>query len=165
MLMKIPGLAQPKGGAGILIGIRKRTLGSARIDTLQLRDGARWLQHVSWKGAHHGSRRPIDPPAPRWPHAWLGDEPPRARPAIFGELLGSVVLRPSALGALIPKIRHVIFPDTPAVKDILLLLLVAGLETNLALVKRGRGTAILTSLMGIAVPFCLRCRRTPWRKP
>ena len=84
------------------------------------------------------------------------------QPAIFGQLLAGVVLGPSVFGALVPEIRHVIFPDTPALKSmvdaisqigILLLLLLTGIETNLELVKRRRRTVISTSLLGIAVPF------------
>jgi Kef-type K+ transport system membrane component KefB len=84
------------------------------------------------------------------------------QPAIFGQLLAGVVLGPSVFGALLPEIRHLIFPDTPVLKSmidaisqigILLLLLLTGMETNLALVKRRRGTVISTSLLGIAAPF------------
>jgi Kef-type K+ transport system membrane component KefB len=84
------------------------------------------------------------------------------QPAIFGQLLAGVVLGPSVFGALLPEIRHLIFPDTPVLKGmidaisqigILLLLLLTGMETNLALVKRRRGTVISTSLLGIVVPF------------
>jgi K+:H+ antiporter len=84
------------------------------------------------------------------------------QPAIFGQLLAGVALGPSVFGSLLSDIRHVIFPDTPALKSmidamaqigILLLLLLTGMETNLALVKRQRGTVISTSLLGIAVPF------------
>jgi len=84
------------------------------------------------------------------------------QPAIFGQLLAGVVLGPSVFGALVPAIRDVIFPDTPALKSmidaisqigILLLLLLTGMETNLELVKRRRRTVISTSLLGIAVPF------------
>jgi Kef-type K+ transport system membrane component KefB/nucleotide-binding universal stress UspA family protein len=84
------------------------------------------------------------------------------QPAIFGQLLAGVLLGPSVFGALIPDARQVIFPDTPALKSmidavsqigILLLLLLTGMETNLALVNRKRRTVISTSLFGIAVPF------------
>lgn len=84
------------------------------------------------------------------------------QPAIFGQLLAGVVLGPSVFGALMPALRHVIFPGTPALKSmidavsqigILLLLLLTGMETNLALVKRRRRAVISTSLFGIAVPF------------
>ena len=84
------------------------------------------------------------------------------QPAIFGQLLAGVLLGPSIFGALLPQARHVIFPDTPALKNmidaisqigILLLLLLTGMETNLALVNRKRRAVVSTSLFGIAVPF------------
>ena len=84
------------------------------------------------------------------------------QPAIFGQLLAGVVLGPSIFGALLPELRHSIFPGTPALKSmidavsqigILLLLLLTGMETNLALVNRKRRAVISTSLAGIAVPF------------
>ena len=39
------------------------------------------------------------------------------QPAIFGQLLAGVVLGPSVFGALVPEIRNVIFPDTPAPQE------------------------------------------------
>jgi Kef-type K+ transport system membrane component KefB len=84
------------------------------------------------------------------------------QPAIFGQLLAGVLLGPSIFGALLPDLRHIVFPDTPAIKSmidavsqigILLLLMLTGMETNLALVNRRRRAVISTSLMGIAVPF------------
>jgi Kef-type K+ transport system membrane component KefB/nucleotide-binding universal stress UspA family protein len=84
------------------------------------------------------------------------------QPAIFGQLLAGVLLGPSVFGALMPEWRHVVFPDTPALKSmidaisqigILLLLLLTGMETNLALVNRRRRAVISTSLFGIAIPF------------
>jgi Kef-type K+ transport system membrane component KefB/nucleotide-binding universal stress UspA family protein len=73
-----------------------------------------------------------------------------------------VLLGPSIFGALLPELRHMVFPETPALKSmidavsqigILLLLLLTGMETNLALVNRKRRAVISTSLFGIAVPF------------
>ena len=84
------------------------------------------------------------------------------QPAIFGQLLAGVLLGPSVFGALMPELRHMIFPGTPALKSmidavsqigILLLLLLTGMETNLALVNRKRRAVISTSFFGIAVPF------------
>ena len=84
------------------------------------------------------------------------------QPAIFGQLLAGVLLGPSVFGAVLPELRHLVFPDTPALKSmidavsqigILLLLLLTGMETNLALVNRRRRAVISTSLFGIAVPF------------
>jgi len=84
------------------------------------------------------------------------------QPAIFGQLLAGVLLGPSVFGALLPDLRHIVFPDSPTLKSmidavsqigILLLLLLTGMETNLALVNRRRRAVISTSLLGIAVPF------------
>jgi Kef-type K+ transport system membrane component KefB/nucleotide-binding universal stress UspA family protein len=84
------------------------------------------------------------------------------QPAIFGQLLAGVVLGPSVFGALAPEVRHALFPDNPALKNmidaiaqigILLLLLLTGMETNLALVRRRQRAVISSSLFGIVVPF------------
>jgi Kef-type K+ transport system membrane component KefB/nucleotide-binding universal stress UspA family protein len=84
------------------------------------------------------------------------------QPAIFGQLLAGVLLGPSVFGALLPDARQLIFPGTPALKSmidavsqigVLLLLLLTGMETNLALVSRRRRAVISTSLCGIGVPF------------
>jgi len=84
------------------------------------------------------------------------------QPALFGQLLAGVLLGPSVFGTLLPELRHVVFPNTPTLKSmidavsqigILLLLLLTGMETNLALVNRRRRAVISTSLSGIAVPF------------
>jgi len=84
------------------------------------------------------------------------------QPAIFGQLLAGVLLGPSVFGYLLPELRHMVFPGTPALKamidavsqiGILLLLFLTGMETNLALVNRRRRAVISSSLFGIAVPF------------
>lgn len=84
------------------------------------------------------------------------------QPAIFGQLLAGILLGPSVFGALLPEARHLVFPDTPALKSmidavsqigILLLLLLTGMETNLSLVNRRRRAVVSSSLFGIAVPF------------
>ncbi|WIM11372.1 cation:proton antiporter [Enhydrobacter sp.] len=84
------------------------------------------------------------------------------QPALFGQLLAGVLLGPSVFGALFPELRHMLFPDSRTLKSmidgiaqtgILLLLLLTGMETNLALVQRRRRAVISSSLFGIAVPF------------
>lgn len=84
------------------------------------------------------------------------------QPAIFGQLLAGVLLGPSIFGLLLPELRAIVFPNTPALKSmidavsqigILLLLLLTGMETNLALVTRKRKAVVSTSLSGIAIPF------------
>jgi Kef-type K+ transport system membrane component KefB/nucleotide-binding universal stress UspA family protein len=84
------------------------------------------------------------------------------QPALFGQLLAGVLLGPSVFGLLAPHWRAVIFPDDKTLKTmidavsqigILLLLLLTGMETNLALVRRRTRAVISSSLSGIAVPF------------
>ena len=41
------------------------------------------------------------------------------QPAIFGQLLAGVLLGPSVFGALMPELRHAIFPNTPALKSMI----------------------------------------------
>src|SRR5262249_25899814 len=76
----------------------------------------------------------------------LGEAMTRIRqPAIFGQLLAGVLLGPSVFGTLWPEAQQLIFPATPAIKSmidavsqigILLLLMLTGMETNIALVQR-----------------------------
>jgi len=84
------------------------------------------------------------------------------QPALFGQLLAGVLLGPSVFGLLLPDLRNQVFPDNKTLKTmidavsqigILLLLLLTGMETNLALVRRRRRAVISSSLSGIAVPF------------
>jgi Kef-type K+ transport system membrane component KefB len=84
------------------------------------------------------------------------------QPALFGQLLAGVLLGPSVFGLLAPHWRAVVFPDDKTLKTmidavsqigILLLLLLTGMETNLALVRRRTRAVISASLSGIAVPF------------
>ena len=84
------------------------------------------------------------------------------QPALFGQLLAGVLLGPSVFGLLLPELRAVVFPDNKTLKSmidaisqigILLLLLLTGMETNLALVGRRKRAVVSSSLSGIAVPF------------
>jgi K+:H+ antiporter len=84
------------------------------------------------------------------------------QPAVMGQLIAGILLGPSVLGLLWPAGHHALFPDTPEQKrmidaisqlGILLLLLLTGIETDLALVSRMRRTAFFTSVSGIALPF------------
>ncbi len=73
------------------------------------------------------------------------------QPAVIGELAAGLVLGPSVLGAVAPDVQQWLFPDDPVQRTLLagpawigvfLLLVLTGLETDLALVRRlGRGVA------------------------
>ncbi|MGX7705111.1 cation:proton antiporter domain-containing protein [Methylobacterium sp. Gmos1] len=84
------------------------------------------------------------------------------QPAVMGQLLAGILLGPSCLGALWPEAQHWLFPpghDQKALLDgiaqlgILLLLLMTGMETDLALVRKVRRAALSVSVTGVAVPF------------
>jgi Kef-type K+ transport system membrane component KefB/nucleotide-binding universal stress UspA family protein len=84
------------------------------------------------------------------------------QPAVMGQLIAGIILGPSVLGALAPEWQHALFPANPAQKSmidalaqfgILLLLLLAGMETDLGLVGKVKRAAASVSLTGIAIPF------------
>jgi Kef-type K+ transport system membrane component KefB/nucleotide-binding universal stress UspA family protein len=84
------------------------------------------------------------------------------QPPVMGQLIAGILLGPSALGALWPGLQHALFPTSPEQKamidavaqlGILLLLLLTGMETDLAVVRRSRGAAFSVSITGIFVPF------------
>ncbi len=84
------------------------------------------------------------------------------QPSLFGQLLAGVLLGPSVFGVLLPELRTVVFPDDKTLKamidavsqiGILLLLLLTGMETNLALVRSRKRAVVSSSLSGIAIPF------------
>jgi Kef-type K+ transport system membrane component KefB/mannitol/fructose-specific phosphotransferase system IIA component (Ntr-type) len=82
-------------------------------------------------------------------------------PLVFGELASGILLGPTVLGRAAPGAHRWLFPGGPPQTmlggytsvAVVLLLVVAGLEVNLGIVRRrGRG-ALLTSVMGIAMPL------------
>jgi Kef-type K+ transport system membrane component KefB len=94
------------------------------------------------------------------------------QPAVVGELAAGLVLGPSVFGALAPEAQQWLFPPDPVQRSLLagpawigvfLLLVLTGLETDLALVRRlGRGVAYVAAgsllipvLAGINLGFAL----------
>jgi Kef-type K+ transport system membrane component KefB len=84
------------------------------------------------------------------------------QPAVMGQLIAGIILGPSVFGLLWPAAQHAVFPSTAEAKaainglaqfGILMLLLLAGMETDLSLVRHTRRSAFAVSLSGIAVPF------------
>ncbi len=82
-------------------------------------------------------------------------------PLVFGELASGIVLGPTLLGRVAPNAQHALFPGgVPATMlagytnvGVVLLLVVAGLEVNLGIVRRRGRSALLTSVMGIIMPL------------
>jgi Kef-type K+ transport system membrane component KefB/nucleotide-binding universal stress UspA family protein len=83
-------------------------------------------------------------------------------PAVMGQLLAGVLLGPSLFGLLWPEGQRTVFPDMPGQRamleavsnvGILLLLLLAGMETDLSLFRKAKRAAASASLIGKALPF------------
>src|SRR5258708_11432147 len=82
-------------------------------------------------------------------------------PLIFGELASGILLGPTVLGRAAPHAQEWLVPGgVPANMlagytnvAVVLLLVVAGLEVNLGIVRRRGRTALFTSVMGLAMPL------------
>jgi Kef-type K+ transport system membrane component KefB/mannitol/fructose-specific phosphotransferase system IIA component (Ntr-type) len=82
-------------------------------------------------------------------------------PLVFGELASGIFLGPTLFGRVAPGAQAWLFPGgTPqhmlsgyTTLAVVLLLVVAGLEVNLGIVRRRGRSALLTSILGIAMPL------------
>jgi Kef-type K+ transport system membrane component KefB len=86
------------------------------------------------------------------------------QPAVIGEILAGVVLGPSLLSGFFPWVEQWIVPQTQAqgymlevvaLIGVMLLLVITGLETDLALIRRRIGVALGVGAGGLIVPFIL----------
>lgn len=86
------------------------------------------------------------------------------QPAVLGELIGGVLLGPTVLGALFPASHAWLLPETgnlPLAREtlvklgMLFYLFIAGLEVNTSYLRQRGLSAVLTSLLGILLPFAL----------
>ncbi len=84
------------------------------------------------------------------------------QPTVVGEILAGVILGPSLLSGLVPWIGEWILPQTEvqgymlevvALIGVMLLLVVTGLETDLALIRRRVGVALGVATGGLVLPF------------
>lgn len=84
------------------------------------------------------------------------------QPSVVGEILAGILLGPSLLSSLFPAAGAWIVPQTAlqgnllevvSLIGVMLLLLITGLETDLALIRRQARTAAGASIGGIIVPF------------
>ena len=85
------------------------------------------------------------------------------QPAIIGEIIAGVILGPTVLGIIFPSIFLQLFPKSYEISialesfttiAVILLLLISGLEVDLAMVLSQGKKAIYTSNMGLALPLC-----------
>ncbi|MDH7514402.1 MAG: cation:proton antiporter [Bacteroidota bacterium] len=86
------------------------------------------------------------------------------QPAVLGEILAGIVLGPTVLGEVAPKLQYGLFPlegnlavarDGLTTLAIVLFLLVAGMEVDLSTLWRQGRVALFVSLFGLLVPFSL----------
>lgn len=84
------------------------------------------------------------------------------QPSVMGHLLAGVVLGPSVFGALWPEAQQALFPSDPMQKGmidavgqvgVLMLLLLAGMETDIGLARRTGRASLAVSICGIVLPF------------
>ncbi|HEY4163639.1 MAG TPA: cation:proton antiporter [Dongiaceae bacterium] len=84
------------------------------------------------------------------------------QPSVMGQLLAGVMLGPSLFGLVWPEAQHAIFGGGEAQKamldavaniGVLMLLLLAGMETDLGLARRTGRASICVSIAGICLPF------------
>lgn len=82
------------------------------------------------------------------------------QPAVIGEILAGILLGPSCLGALSPALESFLLPSTPgqhqaleviSLLGALFLLLITGIEIDLALIRRKLSVAIGIALGGLPV--------------
>lgn len=86
------------------------------------------------------------------------------QPAVLGEIVGGILLGPTAFGAIAPRVFAGLFDASASAATgreaviklgMLFFMFVAGLEVNLAHVRRRGPSVVLASVLGILVPFAL----------
>jgi Kef-type K+ transport system membrane component KefB/nucleotide-binding universal stress UspA family protein len=86
------------------------------------------------------------------------------QPAVVGQLLAGLILGPSLFGWVWPQGQAFLFPHNAEQKSmidavsqlgILMLLLLTGMETDLALARKAGAKSLLITASGVAVPFVL----------
>lgn len=83
------------------------------------------------------------------------------QPAVVGEILAGILLGPTFLGMVSPESFQLLFPQGPStvVLDgfiqvaVVMLLFIAGLEVDLHIVWQQGRQALITSVIGLVVPF------------
>ena len=87
---------------------------------------------------------------------------PFSQPQVVGEMLAGILLGPSFLGLLAPKLAAVLFPASSLAVlsslsqvGMVLYMFLIGMELDASALRVGRHTAVLTSHVSIVVPFTL----------
>lgn len=86
------------------------------------------------------------------------------QPSILGEILAGIILGPTVFGRIAPDLQHTIFPSAGNVSIVLggvsslavvLFLLVAGMEVDLAAAFRQGRATLRIAIWGLAAPFAM----------
>jgi Kef-type K+ transport system membrane component KefB/nucleotide-binding universal stress UspA family protein len=86
------------------------------------------------------------------------------QPTVIGEVLAGLLLGPTVLGHLLPGVEAFVFPRDPQQNGLLellswigmiLLMVRTGIDTDVSRWRDLKGPALLASLLGIALPFCV----------
>ncbi|MFN3649263.1 MAG: cation:proton antiporter [Armatimonadota bacterium] len=86
------------------------------------------------------------------------------QPPVIGQLAAGILLGHSVLGALLPELKALVFPveatqsyllEVVSWIGVLFLLMLTGLETDIALIRQQGRPALYTSITGILLPFLL----------
>ena len=94
------------------------------------------------------------------------------QPAVIGEMAAGLMMGPLVLGSLLPQLQGALFPASSlgplgmlSQLGVLMFLLVAGAELDLAALRGRRRFAFTVSHAGIAVPFVLGVALAIWLYP
>jgi Kef-type K+ transport system membrane component KefB len=94
------------------------------------------------------------------------------QPAVIGEMAAGLMMGPLVLGSLLPQLHGALFPASSlgplgmlSQLGVLMFLLVAGAELDLAALRGRRRFAFTVSHAGIAVPFVLGVALAIWLYP
>ncbi|WP_368866099.1 cation:proton antiporter domain-containing protein [Stenotrophomonas maltophilia] len=94
------------------------------------------------------------------------------QPAVIGEMAAGLMMGPLVLGSLLPQLHGALFPAASLAPSgllsqlgVLMFLLVAGAELDLAALRGRRRFAFTVSHAGIAVPFMLGVALAIWLYP
>ena len=84
------------------------------------------------------------------------------QPRVIGEIVGGILIGPSVFGRFAPAASARLFPQNSlgafevlSTLGLVLFLFLIGSELDLEHLRRQRGTALLTSAMGILFPFLI----------
>lgn len=85
-------------------------------------------------------------------------------PLVVGEIFAGIILGPSILGSYYPALNQSLFPlqgNVPIALNgitsisVIMLLFVAGMEVELAIIRKQGATALKTSFLGLVIPMIL----------